>query len=638
MSTATLAALAACARLARRTRDAGYLLWACALTVFGASLLLRGLPGPIAGDRATAISLMSSATAAIAAAGVARRLLGRISRVTALDMVPSVLAVSAASIAGSTAPLQLDYADLVDHVLYPTTYAGLLLLATDLAVRRRGRPLTIDALAGAGFALVALAAMWVTTGTRLTAGWPMTAPDGLRSAGFALVGVAALCIRTTAPGRATGDDVRVAIVPAVAVVALCAMAIAATGSDAHVISLLAALGFGAFVARLMVDRRRMCALLRRIERAEERYRGLVERLPLIVYEDMVDEFSTSLFISPQTAEILGYTPEEWQSRPDFFLRVLHPDDHERVMDPAVDTSLGAVRTVEYRVFAKDGRIVWIRDQSRILFDEQGRQLVCQGFMEDVTARRQAQEEMRESERRFREMLERVHLIAVMLDRRGRITFCNDHLLTLTGWSREQLIGRDWFDTFLAPSQRDLRERFRSAMETQELDPSFETTILTRDGDELIISCNETLLRDPSGRVIGLTVIAEDITERRRAEERVQYLARYDELTGLPNRELFGHWLDLAIERCAGGERHAAVLFVSLDNFTLINDSLGHIAGDELLRQFANRLRDAAFGAELVARQGGDEFLVLVADTGEGSGDGTHEVHADVAQMAEALAG
>jgi diguanylate cyclase (GGDEF)-like protein/PAS domain S-box-containing protein len=236
------------------------------------------------------------------------------------------------------------------------------------------------------------------------------------------------------------------------------------------------------------------------------------------------------------------------------------------------------------------------------------------------------------------MLERVQLIAVMLDREGRITFCNDHLLALTGWSREQLLGRDWFDTFLPPARHEQRERFTWAMETGLLDPVHETTILTRDGDELILSCNETLLRDPSGRVIGLTAISEDITERRRAEERVQYLARYDELTGLANRELFGEWLDLAIARCEGGKRHAAVLFISLDNFTLINESLGHVAGDELLRQFANRLRDAAFGAELVARQGGDEFLVLVADTGEGDGDGTHEVHADVAQMAEALAG
>jgi diguanylate cyclase (GGDEF)-like protein/PAS domain S-box-containing protein len=219
-----------------------------------------------------------------------------------------------------------------------------------------------------------------------------------------------------------------------------------------------------------------------------------------------------------------------------------------------------------------------------------------------------------------------------------ITFCNDHLLRLTGWTREQLLGRNWYDVFPHPSETDRRERFLQAVENGVLGPSDETTILTRDGDELIITCNDILLRDSSGRVIGMTSISEDITERRRAEERVDYLAHYDELTGLPNRDLFARWLDLAIDRCEGHDRSAAVLFISLDNFTLVNDSLGHTAGDEMLRQFASRLRDAAFGAELVARHGGDEFLVLVADTGEHEGDGTHAVPEDVAQMAEALIG
>ena len=638
MSGAGLAAFAACARMARRTGDAAWTLWTCALAVFVGSLALRGWPGPIAGDRVTALRLMSLATAAIAATGVARRIPGGVSRVTVLDMVPVVLAVSALSITGSPVPVGLGYADLITYLLYPASYAALLMLAADLVLRSRARPVSSDGVTGAGLVAVALAAMWVTTGTQLTAGWVVTAPDAVRSLGFALLAFAGLGMRYTGRAAEAGEDVRVAIVPAVAVAALCAMAIAANRADDRLIAVLTVLAFATFVARLLLDRRRMRALLGRIEGAEERYRGLVERLPLIVYEDRVDEYSTSLFMSPQTTEILGYTPEDWQSERDFFLKVLHPEDRDRVMSALLEEPLEDVHTFEYRVFAKDGRPVWIRDHSRVLSDTQGNPLVRQGFMEDVTARKQAQDDMRESERRFREILERVALIAVMLDRDGRVTFCNDHLLALTGWSREQLLGRDWFETFHGATRHELRRRFQAAMEDGELGSAYETTILARDGDELIISCNETLLRDASGRVIGLTAISEDITERRRAEERVQYLARYDELTGLSNRELFGEWLDLAIERCAGGARHSAVLFISLDNFTLINDGLGHLAGDELLRQFANRLRDAAFGAELVARQGGDEFLVLVADTGEGEGDGTHKVQADVAQMAEALAG
>ncbi|HEY0389061.1 MAG TPA: EAL domain-containing protein [Gaiellales bacterium] len=638
MSVTSITALAVCGRIARRTRDAGWILWAVALAVFVASLVIRGWPGDIAGDRAMLLRIMSSATAAIAACGVARRLPGGLSPLIALDIVPAVLAVSAVSIAGDPAPFHLAAADVVTHFLYPASYAALLLLASDLTIRRRARPLEGDAFAGAGLVAVALAAMWVTTGTTLSADWAVTVPDATRSLGFALLGVGALRIRSSGRAAATGADVRMPIVPALAVAALSALAIGTSGPDGRLISLLAAGGFAAFVGRLLLDRRRMRGLVIDLETAEERYRGLVERLPLIVYEDAVDEYSTSIFISPQTTEILGYTPEEWGAERGFFLKVLHPDDHERVMGAMFEEPFEEIHTMEYRVFAKDGRIVWIRDHSRILPDASGRPMLCQGFMEDVTARRQAQEEMQESERRFREILERVQLIAVMLDRDGRITFCNDHLLAVTGWSREELLGRDWFDTFFPPPRQELRDRFDAAMQTGRLQATGELRILTRDGDELIISCNETLLRDPSGNVIGLTSISQDITERRRAEERVQYLARYDELTGLANRELFGEWLDLAIARCTDRERHLAVLFVSLDNFTLINDSLGHIAGDELLRQFANRLRDAAFGAELVARQGGDEFLVLVADTGEGDGDGTHRVEGDVAQMAEALVG
>ncbi|MDT4892019.1 MAG: hypothetical protein QOE97_1054 [Pseudonocardiales bacterium] len=394
----------------------------------------------------------------------------------------------------------------------------------------------------------------------------------------------------------------------------------------------------AFAFRIRSERASARRMSRTVDAAEARYRSLVERLPLIVYEDEPDQFSSSVFISPQTTEMLGYTPADWAADREMFVKMLHPDDREQTMQGLETNVPGDVWTMEYRLIARDGRTVWIRDTGICVADEQGQPTSYQGYMEDVTEQKLAELATNESERRFREILERVQLIAVMMDSTGMITFCNDHLLRLTGWTREELLGRNWYDVFPHPAEADRRERFLEAVETGVIPPSDETTILTRDGDELIITCNDMLLRDSSGRVIGMTSISEDVTERRRAEERVEYLAHYDELTGLPNRDLFARWLDLAIQRCNDHDRSAAVLFISLDNFTLVNDSLGHTAGDELLRQFASRLRDAAFGAELVARHGGDEFLVLVADTGEHEGDGTHAVPEDVAQMAEALVG
>jgi hypothetical protein len=205
MSGAGLAAFAACARMARRTGDAAWMLWTCALAAFVASLVLRGWPGEIAGDRATALRLLSSATAAIAAAGVARRIPGGVSRVTALDMVPVVLAVSALSITGSPVPVGFGYPALIMHFLYPASYAALLMLAADLALRSRARPVSSDCVAGAGLAAAAIAAMWVTTGTQLTAGWIVTAPDAIRSLGFALLAFTGLRMRYTRgrPGPGT---------------------------------------------------------------------------------------------------------------------------------------------------------------------------------------------------------------------------------------------------------------------------------------------------------------------------------------------------------------------------------------------------------------------------------------------------
>jgi diguanylate cyclase (GGDEF)-like protein/PAS domain S-box-containing protein len=117
-----------------------------------------------------------------------------------------------------------------------------------------------------------------------------------------------------------------------------------------------------------------------------------------------------------------------------------------------------------------------------------------------------------------------------------------------------------------------------------------------------------------------TAFVRDITERRRAEEQIAFLAYHDKLTHLPNRAMFEEHLDLAIARARRNEAAVAVLYMDLDNFKLVNDSLGHEAGDELLRQMAGRLHEATRDTDLIARQGGDEFLLLFADIEQPAGD------------------
>jgi diguanylate cyclase (GGDEF)-like protein/PAS domain S-box-containing protein len=421
----------------------------------------------------------------------------------------------------------------------------------------------------------------------------------------------------------------------VSTVVLFVLAMVHQGAEDDFRQVAAVIALGCFAARSTIARRESIHLLRDLRGAEARHRSLVEQIPLAIYTDALDDTSTAQYVSPAIEHLTGYTREEVEGNPKWFPTVLHPDDGwvlEAMQEWHAD---GTPWEQEFRVVAKDGSVRWVRDRAVIVHDESGAPLYSQGYLQDVSAQKQAEADLRESERRYRDTLEGVKLLALQLDVDGRVAFCNDHVCEVTGWAREELVGRNWYET-VGPAERE--ESFLQAVRDDELEDGSEERLRTRMGGERVILWWDSVSRDADGAVVGVNSIGQDITERRHAEDRLAFLRGHDELTDLPNRSLFTERLGDAVVRAGRRGRSVGVVFVNLENFRVVNDAYGHAVGDAVLCQFAERLCHAAGESTLVARHGGDEFVVLLADmTGDDASE-THTQPADVAQMATALVG
>ncbi len=229
-----------------------------------------------------------------------------------------------------------------------------------------------------------------------------------------------------------------------------------------------------------------------------------------------------LYVSPAYEAIWGRSARAVYSSPHEWFEAIHPEDRDRVLEAARTMQITGDYDMEYRVVRPDGGVRWIRDRAFPVQDEERRVIRVAGVAEDITERKHAADELRESERRFSNMLRNVDLLSLMLDRDGRVTYCNDYLLRLTGWTREEVFGRNWIAMFLPPEIGKELEGVRVSLLGDLPDAwHYENEILTRSGGRRLIRWNNTVLRSSSGDVIGTASIGEDITDRKRAESALQ---------------------------------------------------------------------------------------------------------------------
>ena len=345
----------------------------------------------------------------------------------------------------------------------------------------------------------------------------------------------------------------------------------------------------------------------RLREAEERYRTLIEQLPAVTYVDRADGSFESVYTSPQIEAMLGYTPEEWRANR-LWEKRLHPDDRERVL--AADDRLeveGESFSEEYRLLAKDGRVVWVREEAIVLRDEAGAPLFWQGVLVDITERKEAEEQLRASAAELRALFAAMDDVVFEIDVQGRYLKIAPTNPSLLYRPREELLGKTLHDVLPAKTAEDLLVRIRRSVESRE--PVKVEYSLVIEGREMWFEGSISPLSQDS-----VVFVARDITERKALEKRLAYQALHDPLTALPNRTLFTDRLRQALARTQRRQQSLAVMFMDLDNFKVINDSLGHETGDRLLRSASRRIRRLLRPEDTVARLGGDEFVFLLEDT------------------------
>jgi diguanylate cyclase (GGDEF)-like protein/PAS domain S-box-containing protein len=272
------------------------------------------------------------------------------------------------------------------------------------------------------------------------------------------------------------------------------------------------------------------------------------------------------------------------------------------------TAMARRETLSWVVETEDGRAISVTNRPLPTGD-------WVGMHEDITDQRNAKRELERTKEFLNKVIENVPVTIAVKTSDLRYLLINRVAEQHYGISREQMIGKTSADVFPDHVATMIAEHDRAALRSGHEMFSDVHPIRTPHGKNLIVTTKRVPLRGPDGDPEYLLMLIEDVTERKRAEARIEYLAHHDPLTNLPNRAAFTECLESTLERAEAANEKFALLCIDLDRFKEVNDVFGHSAGDALLQEAARRLHAAA-GAAFVARPGGDEFTVIMANDGQ----------------------
>jgi diguanylate cyclase (GGDEF)-like protein/PAS domain S-box-containing protein len=348
---------------------------------------------------------------------------------------------------------------------------------------------------------------------------------------------------------------------------------------------------------------------RALGEAEERFANAFEEAPIGMA--LVGLDGRFLRVNRALPEIVGRDAEALLSLT--FQDITHPDDLEADLELVRKVVAGERRSyrMQKRYLRADGEQVWVLLSVSLVRDDAGEPLYFVSQIEDVTERRRSEDALREAEDRFRSAFDEAPIGMAINALDGRYLRVNRALSEITGYAREQLEATT-YRSITHPDDLARNEKgYAEVLAGRASNYRIEKRYIHAHGHVVPVDLSATVVRDGDGEPIHLLTQVQDITERKRFEGQLQYLADHDSLTGLFNRRRFEEELTRELASAERYESRLAVLAIDLDDFKYINDSLGHSIGDELISRVGHALRERLRRTDVLARLGGDEFAVIL---------------------------
>ncbi|EDL66589.1 sensor domain-containing protein [Bacillus sp. SG-1] len=344
--------------------------------------------------------------------------------------------------------------------------------------------------------------------------------------------------------------------------------------------------------------------------ARSMFESLIEKAPIGVY--ILEEGSVS-YINNYYSDLLGYTREEFTQGLVSLQQIIHPEDYPTVQARIEGRNQGNKKVERYRVrnINKQGKLIYTEIQSymEIICDKR----VLFGSVIDITEQIEAQQMLEESNEKYKSLFESSPDAMYSMDENGILIDVNPAGEQLIGYSTKEMKGMPFMPLVASEDLPEAIKHFESAKVGEP--SSAELVLIRKDSQKIHVEATHYPMK-VNGEIVGTYGTARDITKKKLYDEKMRELAFYDPLTRLPNRKLFEDRLGQIIKLAKIEEKLFSVIFLDLDRFKFINDSMGHHIGDEFLKLVADRLKQSIRSTDTLSRLAGDEFTILLPDITE----------------------